>query len=89
MKNIPRLKKDKVKPFTGGLLPNVTLPKEKHFKYIPFIREYFKLGDEFTVLKDYQIFKEPKGNWLIMKNNKIVMVLYKDYVKQLYEVDNG
>ena len=41
-------------------------------KYIPFIREYFNLDSRYVILKDYQIYEESKGNWLIMKDNKIV-----------------
>lgn len=80
-------KRNKVN-YKGALRKTVQLPKEKHLKYIPFIREYYNLGVGYTILKDYQLFEESKGNWIVMRNNKIVMVLYGHYIKELYEKSN-
>ena len=83
MTKYKKVKRNKVN-FKGVLRKAVQLPKEKHLKYIPFIREYFNLDFSYAILKDYQIFEEPKGNWVIMKDNRIVMVLYGHYIKRLY-----
>ena len=85
MTKYKKLKHNRV-DFKGKLRKNIQLPKERHLKYIPFIREYFNLDSNYIILKDYQIYENPKGNWIVMKDNKICMVLYGDYVKELFKV---
>ena len=87
MTKYKKVKRNKVN-FKGVLRKSIQLPKERHLKYIPFIREYFNLDSKYVILKDYQIYQESKGNWLIMKDNKIVMVLYGHYIKSLYNEVN-
>lgn len=84
MTKYKKVKKDKVN-FRGQLKSTIELPKEKHLKYIPLIRSHFNLNDNYVILKDYQIYKEPKGNWLVMKNNKICFVLFGEYIKELFK----
>lgn len=84
------MKRNKVDRFRGKLRPNIIMPKEKHYKYIPLIREHFNLDDTYTILKDYQIYVDGnKGNWLVMKDGKICFVLFNDYIKKMFSgVDN-
>lgn len=79
-------KRNKVDNYRGKLRPNIEMPKEKHLRYIPLIREHFNLDESYTILKDYQIYDDAcKGNWLIMKDKKICFVLFNDYAKKLFK----